>query len=140
MYAIKLLGLAEAERAVKAMIEEASKNKVPMSVAVVDVCGTLLSAAKMDGAPPLTVQMAINKAYTAATFRNDTRAMKVHCKESGRNITSWYGDLKFTTIHGGVCVKLGDGTVVGAIGASGRSEDEDEALSFVGLKAIQNML
>jgi glc operon protein GlcG len=140
MYDIKLLGLAEAETAVKAMVEEASKDKIPMSVAVVDACGTLVSAARMDGAPPLTIQMAINKAYTSITFGKDTRAMKVHCKNSGRDVASWYGDFRLTTIHGGVCVRLGDGTVIGAVGASGRSEDDDEALAFVGQKAIQDML
>ncbi len=139
MYDAKVLGLAEAERAVKAVIEEASKEGGPISVAVVDAWGTPISVAKMDGSLLLFVRMALNKAYTAATWRADTRTWMERFKESGREVT-WFDDHRLTVIPGGVCIRLGDDTIVGGIGVSGRSADEDEALCFVGLKAIENML
>ena len=139
MYDRKVLGLAEAEKAVKAMIEEASKEGRPMSVAVVDAWGDPISFARMDGARPLTARMAMNKAYAAASFGRDTRAVNAWFKEAGKDV-AWYDDHRLTVVHGGVCIKLKDGTPIGAIGTSGRHEDEDEALSFVGLKAIEAIL
>jgi len=135
----KVLGLAEAEKAVKAVIEEASKGGEPVSVAVVDAWGTPINVAKMDGSLPLFVRMALNKAYTAATYRGNTRLWMERFKDGGRDVT-WFDDHRLTVIPGGVCITLGDGTVVGGIGVSGRIADEDEALSFVGQKAIEKML
>ena len=91
----------------------------------------------MDGASALTARMAMNKAYSAASFGRDTRAVNAWFKEAGKDV-AWYDDHRLTVVHGGVCISLGDGTLVGAIGASGRHEDE--ALSLVGLKAIHNVL
>lgn len=140
MYERKVLALADAEKAVQAMIEEASKDgKSPMSVTVVDAWGNPISLVRMDGASPLTARMAANKAYTSASFGIDTRMVNQWFKGAGKDV-AWYDDHRLTPVHGGVCIKLGDGTLVGAIGASGRHEDEDEALSFVGLKAIQDIL
>ena len=139
MFERKSLGLAEAQQAVQAMLEEASKGGRPMSVAVVDAWGNPISLARMDGASPLTVRMALNKAYTAASFGGDTRNLNTWFKQAGKDI-AWYDDHRLTVVHGGVCVRLKDGTLVGAIGASGRHEDEDEALSLVGKKALEAVL
>jgi len=140
MYSREVLGLADAERAVRAMIEEASKEPDrPMSVAVVDAWGNLISFARMDGATLLTAHLAMNKAYTAAIFGRDTSTFNKQLKEFDRDI-AWHGDPRYTAIHGGVCVKLGNGIVVGAIGSSGRKEEEDEAVSLAGLKAIEDIL
>lgn len=134
----KTLGFTEAEKAVKAMIEEASKGGRPMSVAVVDAWGDLISFARMDGASPLMSRMAINKAYTAASFGIDTRNVNQWFKGADKDV-AWYDDRRLTVVHGGVVVRSGD-MVVGAIGASGRHEDEDEALSIVGKKSLEGTI
>jgi len=140
MYDRKVLGLAEGERAVQAIIEEASKEPSrPMSIAVVDAWGNLISFARMDGANPLTARMAMNKAYTSACFGRDTRVLMGWLEEADKDI-AWYDDHRLTAVYGGVCIRLGDGTLVGAIGTSGRKQEEDEALALVGLKAIQDVL
>jgi len=133
----KSLGLAEAQKAVQAMLEEASKGGRPMSVAVVDALGTLLGFARMDGASPLTARMAMNKAYTAASFGIDTRNVNEWFKGAGKDV-AWYDDHRLTVVHGGVCIRSGD-VLVGAIGTSGRHEDEDEALALVGKKALEEI-
>jgi glc operon protein GlcG len=135
----KVLELSEAEKAVKAVIKEASKGGDPIAVAVVDAWGTPVMIVKMDGALPLLVRMALNKAYTAATYKGDTRLWMERFKQAGRDV-SWYDDHKLTVLPGGVCIKLADGTIVGAVGVGGRNAVEDEALSFAGVKAIQNIL
>ena len=131
----KSIGLAEAEKAVRAMIEEAGKDPRPMSVAVVDAWGTLVSFARMDGAGALTARMSQNKAYTAASFGNDTRNINAWFKGAGKDV-AWYDDHRLTPVHGGVCVRSGK-VLIGAIGTSGRHEDEDEALALVGKAAIE---
>jgi len=134
----KTLGLAEAEKAIQAMLEEAAKDLRPMAVAVVDAWGNLISFARMDGASPLMARMATNKAYTASSFGIDTRNINQWFKGSGKDI-SWYDDHRLTVVHGGVCVRSGN-TVVGGIGASGRHEDEDEALAIVGKESLTDYL
>lgn len=135
----KVLELSEAEKGANAVIKEASKGGEPIAVAVVDAWGTPVVVIKMDGALPLMVRMALNKAYTAATYKGDTRLWGERYKQAGRD-TTWYDDHRLTVIPGGVCIKLKDGTIVGAVGISGRMADEDEVLASVGVKAIENTL
>ena len=138
MYERKVLGFAEAEKAVQAMVEEASKGR-PMSIAVVDPWGNPIHFVRMDGAGPLTARMAMNKAYTAASFGMDTRMFNGWLKEADKDI-AWYDDHRLTAVFGGVCIRLTDHTMVGAIGTSGRTQEEDEALALVGLDAIKDLL
>jgi glc operon protein GlcG len=135
----KVLQLSEAEKAANAVIKEASKGGDPIAVAVVDAWGTPIVVIKMDGALPLMVRMALNKAYTAATYKGDTSLWGTRFKESGRDVT-WYDDRRLTVIPGGVCIKLADETIIGAVGVSGRFAPEDEALSIVGVKALKGVL
>ena len=147
MYQKEVIGLSEARIAVEAALAEASKQPDrPMAVAVVDDRGDLVYFARMDGALPLYVHMAINKAYTAARMSWDTGFFAGLQREFDRELAIW-GDSKLTLIKGGQCViKPGKGyiprstttgTVVGGIGASGRTEDEDEMIALAGLKAIE---
>jgi glc operon protein GlcG len=135
----KMIGLGEAEAAVKAMIEEASKGGRPMAVAVVDTNGDLVSFAKMNGATALNTRMAINKAYTSACFGMDTRMFFSWLKGDDKDI-SWYDDHRLTAVFGGVVIRTKTGIPVGAVGASGRKQEEDEALTLIGKKAAEALL
>jgi len=139
MFERQLLGLKEARAALDAMLKQASKEpERPIAAVVVDGYGDLVCMARMDGARPLNNDIAIRKAYTAARMSRDTRAyaellqqMKMSNSDLGDNLT---------TVTGGVSIrKPGDeaGFVFGAIGVSGLTGDEDEALAFVGLKELQ---
>lgn len=139
MYDRKVLGFAEAEKAVKAVVEEASKGGRPMSAAVLDPWGNLISFARMDGAGPLTARMAMNKAYTSASFGMDTRMFFDWLKQADKDI-AWYDDHRLTAVFGGIVIRSKNGFPVGAIGTSGRTQDEDEALAKVGAEAIKDDL
>jgi uncharacterized protein GlcG (DUF336 family) len=147
MYQRETLGLAEARAAVEAAIAEASKEPDrPMVVAVVDDRGDLVYFARMDGALPMFTHMAINKAYTAARMQRDTESFGNWLKQRGRELAQWT-DAKLTPIRGGFpIIKPGkgylpvgekQGKLLGGIGASGRSGDEDGAIASVGLNAIK---
>jgi uncharacterized protein GlcG (DUF336 family) len=147
MYQREVLGLAEARAAVEAALAEAGKEpNRPQVIAVVDDRGDLIYFARMDGALPLFTNMAINKAYTAARMQRDTASFGDWLKERGRDLAMWT-DSRLTTTRGGLCIiKPGEGylplgtkqgKILGGIGASGRSGEEDEQIALTGLKAIK---
>jgi len=144
MYQKKILGLEEARAAVDAVIAEASKKPdQPIAVAVVDDHGGLICFAKMDKSRPLFIHMAMNKAYTAASWGRATLALEKMQREHGWELAIW-GDSRYAMLQGGVCIKESAGqelppdagTVLGGIGVSGRLDEEDERLAFVGLRAL----
>ncbi len=146
MYNQKMLGLAEAEKAVQAIIQEASKDPTnkPIAVCVVNYYGHLLSAATMDGTPWFASWMARRKAYTAATMRRDTPVFWQFCKDEGFNdsVSSFGTDV--TVGPGGAnIVKAGETNPYGGyggIGVGGRKGEEDMELALFGVKAIQDLL
>ena len=136
MFEQKTLDLEEARKIIEAMLDTATKTPGrPMSFAVVDNAGILVSFARMDGAAQLTARVSVNKAHTAIDTKRDTIAQQKRLKESGFDST-WFGDPRMALIPGGVLVKAGDGSILGAIGTSGRVASEDEVLARIGAAAI----
>jgi len=138
MFTREVLGLREAQAAVEAILEEASKDpRQPVSVAIVDHQGEIVCAARMDGATPMFNYMALKKARSSATTGKNTRDWLEFLGK--RNYTTHDFVPDATRIPGGVAVvKPGENVVVfGGIGVSGRTGNEDEALSIRGLRALQ---
>ena len=113
----------------------------PIAVAVADDYGRLVYFARMDGCPPVVVELAINKAYTAAVALLDTVAFAERDKGWGRELAT-YGDARFTYLQGGLVIRAGGEGVIsqallGGIGVSGRMPDEDERLARIGLEAMK---
>ena len=105
----------------------------PVSVYVADDHGEIVAAATMDGAPPDTRLNAERKAYTAA--RSDaetTRALAEKVRDDPAELASF--DPRFTFFKGGVAVFL-DGRRIGAVGVSGLSGEDDEALAVAAIRA-----
>ena len=128
--------LADARRVTAAAEKKAQEIGQPMNIAVVDEGGNLVSHVRMDNAWIGSIDISINKAFTA-------RAFDLSTKELGKNSQS--GD-QFFGIHvsnhgrimifaGGVPLKL-NGKVVGAIGVSGGSGDQDHAVAEAGAAAF----
>jgi glc operon protein GlcG len=99
----------------------------PVVVAVTDHAGDLVAFSRMDGAPVRSVRLAINKAYTAARVLATTHELALRLREAGRDVLV-YGDPAFTLFPGGTPVEAG-GAVIGAVGISGRSAEDDQALA-----------
>jgi len=139
MFQKNCLGLAETRAAVEAVLDEAGKlPDAPIAVAVVDDYGRLAYFARMDCCPPVVVELAINKAYTAAVALMDTIAFAERDKGWGRELAT-YGDAKFTYLQGGLVIQAPDATLIGGIGVSGRMPDEDERLARIGLEAMRSL-
>jgi len=150
MYDKQVLGLAEAQAALQAIHEEASKEPelTPVAAVVVDEKGDLICLMRMDGTHAQVMDNAIRKAYTAARFRRDTTALHEMLQKAGWSLGDFGAD--FMSLPGGVAItkpgvdrvrRAGEKgpDVFGGIGVGGRRAEEDEALALVGLKALQKV-
>ncbi|MGY5452246.1 GlcG/HbpS family heme-binding protein [Agarivorans sp. MS3-6] len=112
----------------------ASQQQVNIAVAVVDAHGELVSFARMDGVAFHAAVLAQNKAYTSARDRQPTANLAAWAQDTGKDLGYW-SDPRFTGIAGGVPIYL-QGQVVGAIGVSGMSEQDDAALAQATIDAL----
>lgn len=130
------LTLKTAQTIVDAMLDAATERGLRFSAAVVDSGGELLCFSRLDGASPLTARMAVNKAYTSAKWTQDTKPLKKRLFDQslGENMRdiAWFGDKRFTPVWGGVVLRDDDGAVLGALGGSGGTPDQDEAIGQIG--------
>lgn len=124
-----MLTLDEATRLCTAAKDTATEQGVPMSFAVMDAAGHLLFFARMDGAPWVSADVAQGKAWTAAAYGTPSAAQKDKMEPmpnfAGAITTMTHG--KFTPQTGAVPVYR-DGALLGAIGASGGTGEQDEAV------------
>jgi uncharacterized protein GlcG (DUF336 family) len=129
MITVKSLGLAEASRVIQAGIAHANKIGSSSTIAVVDVGGTVVAQARMDGASLSSVALAYNKAYTSLSCRLATSEITKIAQPGG----DFYGianglDGRAIIFPGGIPIKF-EGEVVGAVGASGGDGAQDEEVA-----------
>ena len=108
--------------------EECARVGVPMSFAVMDAGGHLLALTRMDGAPWITSEVAQGKAWTSAAYGVPSAAQKekmAPMPNFSASITAMTHG-RFTPQTGAVPVYR-DGTLVGGLGGSGGTGDQDEA-------------
>lgn len=98
------------------------------AVAVVDSHGELLAMLRTDGCRLSCIDVAINKAFTAAREQAPSKALGDAARREGFPVTN-FGALRYVTWGGGCPVVAKGGEVVGAVGVSGLSEAEDTALA-----------
>lgn len=122
--------------AVKAAVAEAASIGVKINVAVVDSSGVLAAFLRMPGAPLHSVDIAIDKAYTAVSFGLPTHlwfdALQAHSPAVREGIVR---RPRFVAFGGGLLL-MENGQVIGAIGVSGASEVQDQQCAQAGLRAI----
>jgi uncharacterized protein GlcG (DUF336 family) len=127
--------------------EHLTEGGLPFAVAVVDEAGAVVSMDRMNGAAPLTARVSVNKARTAIDWRTDTKDIRERLfggssplpTDTNRDM-AWFGDPNAAPIPGGVLLKNPDGTIVGAVGTSGRTAVEDEELARVGQRSYEKLI
>ena len=135
MYQRSILGLDDARKALDAVLLEAAQApQRPIAVVLVDADGDVIVAARMDKVGHLPRDMAYRKAYTAARLGTDTDVLVENLGVSGVSIAD-LGDRRFVGIAGGVSIRS-SATVIGAIGVSGRTAEEDDALARSGAATL----
>ena len=138
MYDKPVLGLAQVQAAMAAMLEEAGKHPdLPVAIAIVDDAGDILGYAKMDRCRRGPQRLAIKKAYTSALRGMDSQAFVETLTEQGRSVVD-FSDPNLAAVPGGVAVRRpSDATILGGIGVSGLpSGADDEAIARIGLQAM----
>ncbi len=122
----------EASKALNAAIEKAKTLNIPVSIAVVDTGGHLVAFARLDSVYGV-IDFAIKKAKTAVMFGVDSDVMGSII--AGAEIHG-YGMINsndgLLTIAGGVVIKNKEGIVIGAIGSSGGTTEQDKEIAASG--------
>jgi glc operon protein GlcG len=122
-----------AQSVITAATAEATKHGWPEVFAVVDNHGDLVAFSRMDGAQLASIAIAQHKARTAARYRRPTRALEDAVQKFGFNYILTLDDV--TASRGGVPL-VEDGKIIGAVGCSGGTGSQDEALCLAAAATI----
>ena len=124
-----------AEKAVAAAAKKAEELKLKMCIAVSDEAGDLKAFARMDGAPKLSIQIAQDKAYTAASFSMPTHAWFDFIKNDPPLLHGITHTPRLIVFGGGFPIVI-KGEMIGAIGLSGGHYSQDMECARAGLEAV----
>ena len=139
MLTYKTLSLEEAELMLDAAQKKAAEMGVPEVLCVADSAGYPIALRRLNGGKVTSVQIAINKAFTAAGHRKPTHHYKnaLPGEEAFGIFTQHEG--RFTVFVGGFPIMV-DGQCVGGIGASGGNGEQDIACCEAGIAALMSHL
>ena len=137
MYEKPQLGVGQVQAAMSAMLDQASKEpNRPVAISIVDDQGNLLAYARMDNCRVIPQQIATKKAYTSAINGVDSLLYAQRLKSQGRSVTELQNP-NLVAVQGGIVVlQPSSGAILGGIGVSGLSAQEDEDLARIGLRAL----
>ena len=127
------LTLAEGNRMVQAAIAKANELNVKVSIAVCDTGGSLLAFNRMEGASPVSATVAQGKAAASAGFGRASGSLQADSPVIQAVIASMGG--RMLPAQGAVPI-LKDGELVGSIGGSGATAQQDEECAQAGLAAL----
>jgi uncharacterized protein GlcG (DUF336 family) len=128
------IGLERAKQVLAAAEAEAKKRNWKMNIAVVDTNGELVHFARMEGAQIASGTISIGKARTAARFRRESRLF-YNAYETGHPYVSTL-DPTLVASPGGFPLVEG-GKLIGAVGCSGGTGDQDAAVCKVGAEVVK---
>lgn len=136
MQNLQTVTLDDARRVIAAGEAEAERQGQPVNIAVVDAGGSLTAHVRQDGAWRGSVDIAINKAYTARAFDLPTDQLA----ENSQPGQQFYGIQESNNgrvmIFAGGIPLTADGGVVGAVGVSGGTGDQDQAVAEAAAAAL----
>ena len=127
----RIIDTAGADAVVAAAEDVARKNGYRVYIAVVDPSGEVVTVRRTEGAQVASARVAVDKARTAAIFVRPSRVMEEQVTNGRLGALALHGARNLT---GGIPLVV-DGEVVGAVGTSGETPDEDEACSLAGAAA-----
>ena len=130
------LSLSQAQRILTEAVSKAEEIDTKMDIAVVDAGGNLKAFARMDGAWLGSIDISIKKAQTARLFDMNTGDIGALSQPGGPlyNIEVSNGGL--ITFPGGIPIRDEAGAIVGAIGVSGSSVENDHTVAEAGASAL----
>ena len=130
--------LEQAKRIIATALEKGHTAELkPLTVAVLDTGGHLVALQREDGSGILRVEIASAKAYGALGLGISSRAIGERNAERLAFLAALgtASDGRLVPVAGGVLIRNGDGAVIGAVGVSGDTSDEDEICALAGIEA-----
>ena len=128
--------LAQAEQVIAAAKEKSKSIDTKMNIAVVDAGANLVAFARMDGAWLGSLDIAIKKAKTARYFDMNTGSIGELSQPGQPLYNIEHSNNGLITFPGGVVLKNKSGEIIGAVGVSGSSVDNDNTVAEAGSKAL----
>jgi uncharacterized protein GlcG (DUF336 family) len=131
-----VISLSEARRVMAAAEDKAREIGQPMNIAVVDAGGNLVGHVRMDGAWIGSIDISINKAFTARAFDISTAQLGENC-QPGQQFFGIHASNhgRVMIFAGGVPLRR-NGSIIGAIGVSGGSGSQDDAVATAGASVL----
>jgi len=131
-----MVTLEDARRIIAAAERRAEEIGQPMNIAVADAGGNIVAHVRMDGAWIGSIDISMKKAFTSRAFDISTKDLATHSQSGGQ----FFGihasnNGKIMIFAGGIPLKR-DGQVVGAVGVSGGSGDQDHEVAEAGVAAF----
>jgi uncharacterized protein GlcG (DUF336 family) len=129
------ISLAQAKKVAAGAEAEAMKNKWPVVITILDSGGNLVLVQRLDGAQFGSVEVAKDKAYSAVAFRRPTKVFQDLVEKGGANMRL----LRLSgasPLEGGIPLVL-DGKIVGAIGVSGVTGEQDAQIARAGTESLK---
>ena len=130
------IGLEQARAAVNAAIEKSKKLDTKMDIAIVDAGANLKAFARMDGAWIGSIDIAIKKAKTARFFDMNTGEIGKLSQPGGALYNIEHSNGGLITFPGGIPLKNDAGEVIGGIGVSGSTVEDDHAVAEAGAALV----
>jgi uncharacterized protein GlcG (DUF336 family) len=131
-----MITLADARKIIAAAEKKAEQIGQPMNIAVADAGGNLISHVRMDGAWLGSIDISIKKAFTSRAFDIATKDLAAHSQSGGQFFgINASNDGRIMIFAGGIPLKK-NGKVVGAIGVSGGSGEQDHSVAEAGAAAF----
>ena len=129
------IGLENDRKVATAALAEARKNNFTMAIAVVDTAGNLVYFEKMDGTQTGSVNVSIEKARSAVLFKRPTKSFQDTVAQGGVGLRM-LGLPGAVPVEGGIPLMEG-GKIVGAVGASGGTSDQDGQCAQAGASIMK---
>lgn len=127
--------LEQAKKALAAADAEARKNGWPMAIAIVDTAGQLVLYQKHDNTQTASIQVAQDKAVSAAIYRRPTKAFQDAVAKGGDGLRV-LGLRGASPVEGGLTLTI-EGKIIGAIGVSGMASDQDGVVAKAGADMLK---
>ena len=134
--AVQQVSLAQAQTAIDAAVAESEARGLKMVIAVADTGANLVAFARMDGAWLASVDVAIKKARTSALLPMPTGALGPLVQPGAPLYGAEITNEGLITFPGGLPLTSADGSPIGAIGVSGSTVEDDQAVAEAGVAAL----
>lgn len=136
---MRKLNLSTAQKIISSAFEKAKElNLKPLTVVVLDEGGHMVALARQDGSSIMRPQIASGKAYGALAVGAGSRWLNAAAAERPHFVQALNGAAggNIVPVPGGVLVRNSEGEVLGAVGITGDTSDNDEAAAVAGIVAV----